>query len=139
MQEKILEDAPSRDGDFVQVPKVIDGVNLVPALRGARNEIRPWLHFEHAKCYSEAQEFQALTDGRFKYIWRPADGREHLFDLQNDPREEHDLAKDATHRQMLETWRATLVERLAQRPEGFSDGERLISGRPYPPLHPVKP
>jgi len=120
-------------------PKVMDGVSLVPALRGARDGIRPWLHFEHATCYGKAHSFQALTDGRFKYIWRPIDGREHLFDLENDPREEHDLAKDAAHRQTLETWRATLIERLAQRPEGFSDGARLIPGRPYPPLHPLKP
>jgi len=120
-------------------PEVLDGVSLVPTLRGAKHEIRPWLHFEHATCYGKAHAFHALTDGRFKYIWRPLDGTEHLFDLDNDPHEEHDLSKDAAHRQTLETWRATLTERLAQRPEGFSDGERLIPGRPYPPLHPLQP
>ena len=114
-------------------------MNLLPALRGEGGVIRPWLHFEHAKCYSEAQEFQALTDGRFKYIWRPSNGTEQLFDLENDPREEHDLSKDTAHRQALETWRTTLTERLAGRPEGFSDGKRLIPGRAYPPLHPLRP
>jgi hypothetical protein len=39
----------------------------------------------------------------------------------------------------LETWRTTLAERLAGRPEGFSDGKRLIPGRAYPPLHPLRP
>lgn len=120
-------------------PEDLDGVSLLPALRGDRRAIRPWLHFEHARCYSEAQAFHALTDGRFKYIWRPADGTEQLFDLDRDPCEEHDLAKDTAHRQTLETWRATLTKRLAHRPEGFSDGDRLIPGRPYPPLHPLQP
>ena len=120
-------------------PQVLDGVNLVPVLRGENREIRPWLHFEHAPCYGKAQAFHALTDGRFKYIWRPTDGREHLFDLDSDPREEHDLSKDAAHRQTLEAWRATLTKRLAQRPEGFSDGNQLIPGRPYKPLHASRP
>jgi arylsulfatase len=117
-----------------ECPKV-DGVNLAPELRGQQLEIRPWLHFEHANCYSKAQAFQALTDGRFKYIWRPLDGREHLFDLDEDPQEEHDLSVEPAHRDQLDQWRSLLVQRLATRPEGFSDGERLISGRPYPPLN----
>ena len=116
-------------------PAVLDGCNLVPVLRGETRVIRPWLHFEHAPCYSKAQAFHALTDGHFKYIWRPTDGTQHLFDLDTDPREEHDLSKDAAHSQALETWRATLVERLAHRPEGFSDGSQLVPGRPYRPLH----
>ena len=120
-------------------PEVLDGVSLVPVLRGEKREIRPWLHFEHAPCYSKVQAFHALTDGRFKYIWRPVDGTEHLFDLNNDPCEEHDLSKDAAHGQALKTWRATLTERLAGRPEGFSDGSRLIQGRRYRPLHVPQP
>jgi arylsulfatase A-like enzyme len=112
----------------------VDGVSLAPTLRGDDRTIRPWLHSEHAPCYGKEQAFHALTDGQVKYIWRPASGREHLFDLNQDPREEHDLAPLADHRTVLEHWRGVLIERLAQRPEGFSDGKRLIPGRPYPPL-----
>ena len=117
-----------------ECPKV-DGINLVPVLQGKQTKIRPWLHFEHANCYSKAQAFQALTDGRFKYIWRPLDGREHLFDLETDPQEEHDLSVEPSHRDTLNKWRTAMIERLAPRPEGFSDGTRLISGRPYPALN----
>ncbi|MHB8899099.1 MAG: sulfatase-like hydrolase/transferase [Thermoguttaceae bacterium] len=117
----------------------VDGVNLVPALQGKQGQIRPWLHFEHADCYSRAQAFHALTDGRYKYIWRPLDGREHLFDLRQDPREEHDLSTDPAQGPTLANWRGVLVERLASRPEGFSDGQRLIPGRPYPPLSGLAP
>ena len=111
-----------------------DGVSLAPTLRGESRSIRPWLHSEHAPCYGKEQAFHSLTDGHVKYIWRPASGREHLFDLDHDPQEEHDLATVAGHRPTLEHWRAVLVERLAHRPEGFSDGHRLIAGRPYRPL-----
>ncbi len=109
-------------------PKTADGFSLVPVLRGTGRVGRDWLHFEHAPCYSKVQAFHALTDGHFKYIWRPADGAEQLFDLDRDPREEHDLSKLPT----VKPWRQRLIERLSDRPEGFSDGQRLVPARPYP-------
>jgi arylsulfatase len=117
------------------LPKPMDGISLVPVLRGEKRVIREQLHFEHAPCYSKEQAFHALTDGHFKYIWRPADGTDQLFNLDLDPLEERDLSKDATQSRMLDRWRGRLIQRLANRPEGFSDGGTLISGRPYPPLH----
>ncbi|MFO7776188.1 MAG: sulfatase-like hydrolase/transferase [Candidatus Hydrogenedentota bacterium] len=114
----------------------VDGVSLAPLLRGEEQTVRPWLHMEHCPNFSEAQAFHALTDGRRKYIWRPNDGSEQLFDLDEDPREEHDLAQSADHETLLQQWRETLIERLEPRPEGFSDGEQLIAGRPYPPNMP---
>ena len=112
----------------------MDGVSLVPILRGENRVIRNWLHFEHAPCYSKEQAFHALTDGHFKYIWRPHDGSEYLFDLDTDPQEERNLAKLATSLETLKLWQTRLVRRLANRPEGFTDGEKLIAGRPYPAL-----
>ncbi|NQT38358.1 MAG: sulfatase-like hydrolase/transferase [Planctomycetes bacterium] len=116
-------------------PAHVDGVNLVPTLRGQSQVIRPWLHFEHAPCYSQAQAYHALTDGSHKYIWRPSDGGEHLFDLNKDPHEERDLSNDSAHRATLEVWRTRLAQRLAARPEGFSKDGALIPGRPYRPLN----
>jgi arylsulfatase len=115
-------------------PKPMDGVNLVPVLRGETQVVRDCLHTEHAPCYSQQQAFQALTDGHYKYIWRPLDGVEHLFDLTKDPHEEHDLAKVAGEQALLEQWRARMIKELAGRPEGFTDGTKLIPGRPYPAL-----
>lgn len=117
-----------------QCPTPLDGVSLTPTLRGTEQNIRSWLHFEHAPCYSLAQAFHALTDGHFKYIWRPTDGTEQLFNLDKDPQEIHDLARDAAAETVLKEWRARLIQRLAKRPEGFSDGTKLIAGRPYPPV-----
>lgn len=116
-------------------PARVDGVNLVPTMRGQKQTIREWLHFEHATCYSEAQAYHALTDGCYKYIWRPLDGREFLFNLENDIKEEKDLAIEKSHRVILERWRGLLIKRLANRPEGFSKDGKLVSNRPYPPLN----
>jgi arylsulfatase len=116
-------------------PAPLDGVNLVPTLRGDKQTIREWLHFEHAPCYSQAQAYHALTDGHFKYIWRPTDGKEQLFDLDKNLSEEHDLSEDKLHRPTLQAWRRRLVQRLADRPEGFSKNGRLIAGRPYRALN----
>jgi arylsulfatase A-like enzyme len=113
-------------------PKPMDGISLLPNLRGEKRPVRLWLHLEHATCYSKAQAFHALTDGHFKYIWRPESGMEQLFDLDHDPREEHDLANTETQR--TKEWRARLIKRLEGRLEGFTDGTKLIPARPYPPL-----
>jgi len=114
----------------------VDGISLVPVLRGQSKEVRAWYHFEHNPCYSQEQAFHALADGRYKYIWRPTSGKELLFDLEKDPREEHNLAKDSSSRTLLEKWRGILIERLKPRPEGFTDGTRLIPGRPYKAINP---
>jgi arylsulfatase A-like enzyme len=119
----------------VKAPSCVDGANLLPTLGGNKQMIRAYLHFEHAPCYSQAQAYHALTDGRYKYIWRPLDGTEQLFDLETDPQEESDLSNDAPHQVTLQTWRRRLIERLEDRPEGFSQEGRLIPGRPYRPLN----
>jgi arylsulfatase A-like enzyme len=112
-------------------PQDIDGKSLVGALRGEERSIRSWLHAEHAPCYSEMQAYQMLTDGRAKYIWRPQDGTEQLFDLERDPRELHDLSTCVDREQELALWRSRMVHSLRGRPEGFVDGDRLVAGRPF--------
>jgi arylsulfatase len=123
----------------VPPPPSVDGRSLVPALRGAKTTVREWLHYEHAPIYSAEQGFHALTDGRYKFIWRPANGREQLFDLASDPREESDLVLVPGSTAEVALWRARLVQRLAGRPEGFSDGRQLIAGRVYRPLQKTPP
>ena len=69
---------------------------------------------------------QYLTDGRWKYIWLPGWNREQLFDLAKDPQELIDLVDDPAHSNELVKWRKRMIDELAGRPEGFTDGERLI-------------
>lgn len=119
----------------VPIPEAVGGVDLVPCMRGERERTRPWLHFEHAPCYSQAQAFHALTDGRFKYVWRPHAGTEQLFDLDGDPHEETDLGTEPAWHEELGRWRTRLVKRLAARPEGFVSEGKLVAGRPYAALN----
>lgn len=137
LQPVALEDVLPTLLDLAGVarPASADGRSLVPVLRGSATPVREWLHFEHAPIYSPEQGFHALTDGRHKFIWRPASGREQLFDLTADPHELRDLVPLPEHRAAVERWRALLVQRLAGRPEGFSDGQQLIAGQAYRPLH----
>jgi len=110
----------------IAIPGSVDGLSLYPLLRGETPPAwRPWLHIEHAPHH------QCLTDGREKYIWRPGDGHEQLFDLSSDEGEQHDLAGEAGYASHLACWRERLIERLRHRPEGFVQDGVLVPGRPY--------
>ena len=113
-----------------KAPDGMDGIDLTPVLRDDAQAVRDVLHFEHSTCYSREQAFHALTDGHFKYIWRPSDGTEQLFDLDKDSHEEHNL----TDKALVKPWRQRLIAALTGRPEGFTNGTKLIPGRPYPAI-----
>ena len=94
--------------------------------------IREWLHFEHAPCYSQAQAYHALTDGRSSTSGA-RDGREQLFDLTRDPKEERDLS-DGSHRATLEGWRSA-SSTARQQTRGILRQWQAYTGRSYPPLN----
>lgn len=95
-----------------------------------RNEpcSREWIGGEHAACYSDNEAMQFLTDGKEKYIWFTATGREQLFDLQKDPYECHDLSESQEMQERLLLWRRRLIERESCIQEGLSDGKKLLCG-----------
>ncbi len=107
----------------VPIPDSVEGKSLLPLLRGEETSVRPHIQIECGGA------FQCLTDGREKYVWFTRDGREQFFDLTEDPQELHDLAEDPARAERLAWWRNELVQRLKGRPEGWSDGERLIPAR----------
>jgi len=114
-------------------PATVEGRSLLPLMRGEAPPWRPWLHIEHSPSH------HCLTDGREKYVWFVPDGREQFFDLTTDPHERRDLAADPRAAARLAEWRRRMVEELRPRPEGFSDGVRLIPGRPYPAVRDTRP
>jgi arylsulfatase A-like enzyme len=118
----------------LEAPAGVDGASLVPILRGEAERVREWIHGEHSPCYSRRQAYHMLTDGRMKYVWRPTGGQEQLFDLERDPQELRDLARERS--EDTGRWRSRLIERLRDRPEGFTDGERLVAGRTYEAILP---
>jgi len=137
LQRASVVDAPTTHADImptlldmadIGVPDTVDGRSLLPLMRGEEVPWRDCLHIEHTPYH------QALTDGREKFIWSPRDGVEQFFDLTSDPHECRDLSKDPSQAQRVSVWRNRLIERLRDRPEGFVDGDRLVPGRPYPPM-----
>ncbi len=76
------------------VDQTLDGVSLVPAFHGAQDLVRPRM-FWHFPCYvGKALPSSAVREGTYKLIEFYEDGgRRELYDLADDPNEEHDLAK----------------------------------------------
>ncbi len=115
----------------VDIPDSVEGMSVLRAIRG-----EPWrefLHGEHSPCYSPEMGMHYLTDGREKYIWYPMTGEEQFFDLWQDRRELRNLAGDPAYAERVELWRERLIELLAKRGDGFSDGERLLQrDKPWP-------
>jgi arylsulfatase A-like enzyme len=120
----------------VPVPESCTGKSLFPIVRGEGDSVREILHGEHAGCYDYADGNHWITDGRMKYIWYSQTGAEQFFDLENDPREMENLAAQDGSSDLLSTWRANLAEFLLDRPESFTDGTKLIPGRPHNTLIP---
>jgi arylsulfatase A-like enzyme len=120
----------------VQVPDTCTGKSLLPVMRGEAAGVRDVLHGEHSGCYEYNDGNHYLTDGHSKYIWYTQTGREHLFDLDNDPDELRDQALQAGAEQKLQPWRDRLIEVLKGRPEGFTDGNKLVVGQTHKHLLP---
>ena len=103
----------------------------MPILRGQRDRVREDLHGEHSGCYAYDHGNQYMTDGHHKYVWYTQTGREHLFNLDEDPNELHDIAREPNADEQLQPWREKLMACLKDRPEGFTDGKQLIAGREH--------
>lgn len=109
------------------IPSTCTGRSVLPLAHGSRGW-REYLHGEHAGQYDYADGMHYLTDGHHKYVWFSQTGREHLFDLDNDPDELRDLS--TTGSPELDRWRNRLVETLSDRPEGFvADGALVVGQR----------
>ncbi|PYI50777.1 arylsulfatase [Paenibacillus flagellatus] len=130
----VLQDLMPTVLDFLglPIPDTVDGISLKPLMEG-KSVGREYIHGEHSTCYSEEQEMQYMTDGKRKYVWLPRIGREQLFDISRDFREERDLSADGDWREELDVWRKRLVAELEPRGAGLTDGGRLVSqaGKPF--------
>ena len=125
-----------------KIPDHLDGRSFLPLLRGRTDGWRDCIDLEHDVCYSKRNHWNALTDGKHKYIYHAHDGSEQLFDLANDPGELNDLADESAHVATLKAWRARMVEHLSERGEAFVKAGKLVK-RPkrmlYSPNFPGAP
>jgi arylsulfatase A-like enzyme len=97
-------------GISVSTEQPIDGVSLLPVLRGGTEPVHDAL-FWHYPHYSNQGGFPggAVRVGDWKLIERYEDGRVHLYDLAADPGERDDRAiaepdRVAAMRERLHTW-----------------------------------
>lgn len=128
----------------------LDGISLVPVLRGESRLPRERLYW-HFPCYvGKATPSSAIRDGDFKLIeFFENGGSVELYNLRSDPGEQHDLAArmpakaESLHRALME-WQETtkaamprgantLFDPDAERPRGGQGG-----GRPKPARNPAR-
>jgi arylsulfatase A-like enzyme len=103
----------------------LDGQSLLELIRGGNNW-REYIDLEHDVCYSPENHWNAMTDGRQKYIFHARKGEEQLFNLVNDPHELRDLASEPSHSESLLLWRRRLTNHLAERGEQFVKNGKLV-------------
>ena len=108
------------------IPAQMDGVSLLPALAGA-GDTRAYLHGEHSG--GELSNHFIVT-AQDKFIWFSQTGREQYFNLAQDPGETHDAINDKEAAPRVAALRQLLIQELTGREEGYTDGSRLITGRP---------
>eukprot|EP01051_Picozoa_sp_SAG22_P010659 SAG22_NODE_970_length_6231_cov_2.345890_4_plen_123_part_00 len=104
---------------------------------------------KHRPSDNETNHWNALTDGKTKYIWRAWFGDEHLFDLTADPGEQHELSGVPAAAPTLRLWRSRLVAQFQRENRGpayVTEGGELVrrnvaSGQPgntpYSPNYPA--
>lgn len=116
----------------VAVPEACDGRNVLTARR-------EWIDLEHNVCYDATNHWNALTDGRWKYIYHAHDGSEQLFDLTKDPAELRDLSGEGAHTTTLANWRSRMMTHLEPRGPDWVKSGRLVprpKNMPFSPNYP---
>ena len=113
------------DAAGAPIPNHLDGKSMLELVRGNTKNWRQFIDLEHSMCYNK-DHWNALTDGRFKYIYYAYDGREQLFDLINDTDELYDLAAESAYKSILLQWRQRMVEHLSERGEQFVSNGKLV-------------
>lgn len=120
-------------------PKCFDGRSMLDLIRGKSDGWRQWIDLEHDVCYAPENHWNALTDGRWKYIYHALHGEQQLFDLAADSGELNDVASDPAYAAVLRLWRARLVEHFGERGAPFlNNGELALRPRNllYSPNYP---
>jgi len=98
------------------IPASVEGASMLSLLRGVESW-RQWIDLEHATCYWPGNAWTALAGAKMKYIYHAYEGRESLFDIDADPGETRDLARDLRYFGELALWRARMIEHLEPRGE----------------------
>ncbi len=122
------------DAAGVSAPRPLDGTSLLNLAPNPKAEWREWIDLEHDVCYAASNHRNATADGRRKYIFHAMTGGEQFFDLESDPYEQRDLARDAGKSAEVAVWRERLAGYLAVRAPAWVLYGKL-QARPKSQLH----
>jgi arylsulfatase len=112
------------DAAGIDKPTEMEGSTMLELIRGNRKSWRRILDLEHGTCYWPENSWTALTDGRYKYIYFALTGEQQLFDLEQDPIEQNDLAVDPVFDVLIKEWRNRMIQHLSIRGEPWvMDGD----------------
>ena len=117
----------------------MDGRSLLELVRTKGAGWREIIDLEHDVCYSPANHWNGMTDGKWKYLFHAMDGEEQLFDLRQDPHELNDLAGVSGQAGELRRWRQRLMAHFEERGAPFLDHGKLglrVKGMLHSPLFP---
>lgn len=102
----------------------------------------------YCSCYNETNHWNALTDGKIKYVFRAFFADEQLFNLTSDPWEMRNLAplsdQDPGVKAALALWRGRMVKQFQEQgrgPDWVKDGvlQRRTQQQTYSPNYPHPP
>lgn len=104
-----------------EIPDSVDGKSMLKAID------REYIHGEHVLG---GDSMQFIVTKHDKYIWYSQTGQELYFDLSKDPHETHNAIGEQQYASRIDELRRYLILELEGREEGYSDGTKLIVGRP---------
>jgi len=133
------------------IPSDLNGsslINLIPKLRSklhltdlTSEPWREWIDLEHNICYNTTMHWNALTDGKIKYVYRAYFDDEQLFNMTADPKEMESLHDKPEYAEELELWRGRMVQQFEDEERGekwVKDGilQRRVEGQDRSPYYP---
>jgi arylsulfatase A-like enzyme len=90
----------------IPIPESVQGKSLAAVIAGKADAVYPFT----VGYFSNTQRM--IRTDRWKYIWYPQAGREQLFDLQQDPYEQHSLDKSPRQAGRMKELREQLLSWL---------------------------
>ena len=112
----------------IPVPDSVEGMSMVGEAR------RPYLFGEVGEG---PMATRMIRQGQYKLIYYPTGNRFHLFDLDADPQEMHDLSEEESHASLRQQMTALLVDELYGNDQDWlQDGE--LVGLPDQEWQPVE-
>ncbi len=114
------------DAAGAPIPETVDGKSMIPNPDGTLPVIRQWLHGEHE---AESTPIISLSRNTINTCGTHRPAGSSIFNLDEDRRELHNGIADTQYQERIGLLRGLLIEELKEREEGYSDGQRLITGR----------